>query len=304
MAIPDFQSIFLPLLKACSDGQEHTKQELLPLLAKQFGLTDAELSIKLASGKQGMFDNRVGWAKSYLKQAGLIENLRRGVFRITARGVQVLNENPQPLNIRYLKRFPEFVVFNAGKPKDESRFVEPVLVNQETPDELIAGGYKQLREALAIELLDRIKSVNPSRFEELVVELLVKMGYGGTQEDAGRVVGKTGDGGIDGIINEDRLGLDVIYIQAKRWEADVGRPEIQKFVGALAGNKANKGVFITSSGFTKGATEYASHVNHRVVLIDGAMLAELMMDYDLGVSVKDVYTVKRLDTDYFEEDQF
>ncbi len=302
MAIPDFQGVFLPLLKACADGQEHTKQELLPFLARQFGLTDEELAIKLPSGKQGMFDNRVGWAKSYLKQAGLLDIVRRGVFRITARGLQVLNENPQPLNVRYLKRFPEFVVFNAGKSKDESKLIESAPVNPETPDELIAGGYKQLREALAIELLDRIKSVSPSRFEELVVELLLKMGYGGTQEDAGRVIGKSGDGGIDGIINEDRLGLDVVYIQAKRWEADVGRPEIQKFVGALAGNKASKGVFITSSGFTKEARGYASQVNHRVILIDGPMLAELMMDYDLGVSTKDVYTVKRLDSDYFEED--
>lgn len=301
MAIPDFQSVFLPLLKACADGQEHTKQELLPLLAKQFELTEAELSIKIASGGAGMFDNRVGWATSHLKQAGLLENLRRGVYRITARGLQVLNENPQPLNVRYLKRFPEFLA-SRGTPRDESQLVELAAVNPETPDELIADGYKQIREALAIELLDRIKSVNPTRFEELVVELLLKMGYGGTQEDAGRVVGKSGDGGIDGIINEDRLGLDVIYIQAKRWEADVGRPEIQKFVGALAGNKASKGVFITSSGFSKGATDYAAQVNHRVVLIDGPMLAELMMDHDLGVSTKDVYTVKRLDTDYFEED--
>ena len=301
MAIPDFQSVFMPLLKACADGQEHSKQELLPLLANQFGLTEAELSIKIASGGAGMFDNRVGWATSHLKQAGLLENLRRGVYRITTRGMQVLNENPQPLNIRYLKRFPEFLA-SRGTPRDGSQLVELATVNPETPDELIAGGYKQLREALAIELLDRIKGVRPSRFEELVVELLLKMGYGGTQEDAGRVVGKSGDGGIDGIINEDRLGLDVIYIQAKRWEADVGRPEIQKFVGALAGNKASKGVFITSSGFSKGATDYASQVNHRVVLIDGPMLAELMMDYDLGVSTKDVYTVKRLDTDYFEED--
>ncbi|MDO9189823.1 MAG: restriction endonuclease, partial [Sulfurimicrobium sp.] len=294
MAIPDFQSTFLPLLKACADGQEHTKQELIPLLAKQFGLTDAELEIKLPSGKQGMFDNRVGWAKSYLKQAGLLENPRRGVFKITVRGIQVLNEHPQSLNVKYLKRFPEFVAFNSGKPKDESKLVESALANSETPDELIAGGYKQLREALVVELLERIKTVSPSRFEELVVELLLKMGYGGTQEDAGQVVGKSGDGGIDGIINEDRLGLDVIYIQAKRWEADVGRPEIQKFVGALAGNKANKGVFITSSGFTKEAKGYASQVNHRVILIDGPMLAELMMDYDLGVSTKEVYTVKRL----------
>lgn len=302
MAIPDFQSIFLPLLKACADGKEHTKQELIPLLAKQFGLTDPELEIKLASGKQGMFDNRVGWAISYLKQAGILENPRRGVSKITARGMQVLSENPQPFNAKYLKRFPEFVVFHTGKPKDGSALVELASANSETPDELIAAGYKQLREALAVELLYRIKTVSPSRFEELVVELLLKMGYGGTQEDAGQVVGKSGDGGIDGIINEDRLGLDVIYIQAKRWEADVGRPEIQKFVGALAGNKANKGVFITSSGFTKEAKGYASQVNHRVILIDGPMLAELMMDYDLGVSAKEVYTVKRLDSDYFEED--
>lgn len=302
MAIPDFQSIFLPLLKACADGKEHTKQELLPLLAKQFGLTDSELEIKLPSGKQGIFVNRVAWAKSYLKQAGILENPRRGVSKITARGMQVLSENPQPFNVKYLKRFQEFVVFHTGKPKDGSTLVELASANSETPDELIAAGYKQLREALAVELLERIKTVSPSRFEELVVELLLKMGYGGTQEDAGQVVGKSGDGGIDGIINEDRLGLDVIYIQAKRWEADVGRPEIQKFVGALAGNKANKGVFITSSGFTKEAKGYASQVNHRVILIDGPMLAELMMDYDLGVSTKEIYTVKRLDSDYFEED--
>ena len=191
MAIPDFQSVFLPLLKACSDGQEHTKQELLPLLAKQFGLTEAELSIKLASGGARMFDNRVGWATSYLKQAGLIENLRRGVYRITARGLQVLDENPQPLNIRYLKRATEFLA-SRGKPKDESKFVESTSVNPETPDELIAGGYKQLREALAIELLDRIKSVNPSRFEELVVELLLKMGYGGTRKTRGAWSEKVG----------------------------------------------------------------------------------------------------------------
>lgn len=302
MAIPDFQSIFLPLLEACEDGREHTKQELLPALARLFGLGDEDMAVKLPSGKQGMFDNRVGWAKSYLKQAGLLENLRRGVFRITPRGRQVLADRPQRLDVRYLKRFPEFVVFNAGKPRDGEQLPETSLVESETPDELIAGGYRQLREALAIDVLDRVKRISPSRFEALVVDLLLRMGYGGTQEDAGRVVGKSGDGGIDGIINEDRLGLDMIYLQAKRWESDVGRPEIQKFVGALAGNKASKGVFITSSGFSKGAVEYAAQVNQRVVLIDGVMLAELMIDHDLGVSTKEVYTVKRLDSDYFEED--
>jgi len=301
MAIPDFQSFLLPVLKIAGDGQEHTKQALLPQLATDWGLSADDLAIKLPSGKQGMFDNRVGWAKSFLKQAGLLEYPRRGVFRITARGQQVLAENPSALNVKYLKRFPEFVAFQSGRQKDKA-VSEAVGETSETPDELMAVGHTQLREALAAELLERIKTLSPARFEALVVELLVKMGYGGTQEDAGQVVGKSGDGGIDGIINEDRLGLDVIYIQAKRWEADVGRPEIQKFVGALAGNKASKGVFITSSGFTKEARAYAAQVNHKVVLIDGPMLAELMMDYDLGVSTKEVYTVKRLDSDYFEED--
>ncbi len=301
MAVPDYQSIFLPLLKACADGKEHSKKELLPVLAGQFELTESEIAIKIRSGA-GMFENRLGWARTYLKQAGLLEAPSRGTFKITARGKQVLAEKLPALNNKYLIRFPEFVAFQKGNQKDENKLVNSVTVSSETPDELLAGGYKQLREALASELLDRIKTISPGRVEEVVVELLLKMGYGGTQEDAGKVVGKSGDGGIDGIINEDRLGLDVIYIQAKRWESDVGRPEIQKFVGALAGNKASKGVFITSSGFSKAATDYASQVNHRVVLIDGAMLAGLMIDFDLGVSVKEIYTVKRLDTDYFEED--
>jgi restriction system protein len=302
MAIPDFQSIFLPLLKACADGQEHTKRELLPLLAQQFGLTDAEIETLVPSGQQRIFDNRVAWAQSYLKQAELIEFVARGVYKITADGVRVLKENPSRLDIRFLKDKTAFLA-NRKPLGGRSAEVDSVTLGvEETPDEMIANGYRQLRETLAVDLLDKIKKVSPARFEALVVDLLVKMGYGGTQENAGRVVGKSGDGGIDGIINEDRLGLDVIYIQAKRWEADVGRPEIQKFVGALAGNKATKGVFITSSGFSKGASEYAAQVNHRVVLIDGVLLAELMMDYDLGVSVKEVYTVKRIDTDYFEED--
>lgn len=250
-----------------------------------------------------MFDNRVGWAKSYLKQAGLLEIVGRGYFKITRRGLEVLKERPQQLNTKYLMRFPEFAEFHVYKKKSVD--VDDNLeqqTNEATPDELLSAGYKQLRETLAAELIEKIKQISPSRFEHLVLDLLLKMGYGGTQEDAGQVVGKSGDGGIDGIINEDRLGLDVIYVQAKRWEADVGRPEIQKFVGALAGNKANKGVFITSSGFTKEARNYANQVNQKVVLIDGVMLAELMMDYDLGVSTKDVFTVKRLDSDYFEED--
>ena len=301
--IPDFQSIFWPLLEVCADGQTHSKKDVVPTLAKHFGLSEDDLAVLLPSGKQSMFDNRVGWAKSYLKQAGLLEIVGRGFFKISERGSKVLREKPEKLNTKYLMRFPEFAEFHVYKKKisdTEASFEQQT--NEATPDELLSVGYKQLRESLATELLAKIKQITPSRFEHLVLDLLLKMGYGGTQEDAGTVVGKSGDGGIDGIINEDRLGLDVIYIQAKRWEADVGRPEIQKFVGALAGNKASKGVFITSSGFTKEARNYANQVNHKVVLIDGVMLAELMMDYDLGVSTKDVYTVKRLDSDYFEED--
>jgi restriction system protein len=303
MAVPDYQSLMLPLLRYCRDGVDHSLAEVVNALAKELVLSESDVSETLPNSGQSKLVNRVGWAKSYLKQAGLLEIPKRGLFRITDRGQQTLTAGVASLDVKYLEQFPEFKSFRTrSRQRETTDILAKELVLEATPDELMAGGYKQLREALAIELLERIKSVSPSRFEELVVELLLKMGYGGTQEDAGRVVGKSGDGGIDGIINEDRLGLDVIYIQAKRWEADVGRPEIQKFVGALAGNKANKGVFITSSGFSKGATEYAAQVNHRVVLIDGPMLAELMMDHDLGVSTKDVYTVKRLDTDYFEED--
>jgi len=303
MPIPDFQSVFLPLLRYCADGNVHSKIDAVPALAAEFQLTDAELDIKLPSGKQGLFDNRVGWAKSYLKQGGLLEIVSRGLFKITQRGMGVLNESPTALNVKYLKRFPEFAAFHQGtKPDKADGIVVITQPNSATPDELVSAGYKQLRESLATELQERVKTISPSRFEGLVVELLVKMGYGGTQEDAGRVVGKSGDGGIDGIINEDRLGLDVIYIQAKRWEGDVGRPEVQKFVGALAGHKAKKGVFLTTSSYTKEARVYASQVDSKIVLINGAMLAELMIDFNLGVSTKEVYEVKRLDTDYFEEE--
>lgn len=303
MPIPDFQSIFLPLLRYCEDGMVHSKIDAVPALAAEFQLADAELDIKLPSGKQRLFDNRVGWAKSYLKQAGLLESVSRGVFKITQRGLSVLKENPALLNVKYLKRFPEFVTFHQGTKTDKADGIaEMSQPNGATPDELVSAGYRQLRESLVTELLDRVKTIGPSRFEGLVVELLVKMGYGGTQEDAGRVVGKSGDGGIDGIINEDRLGLDVIYIQAKRWEGDVGRPEVQKFVGALAGHKAKKGVFLTTSSYTKEARVYASQVDSKIVLINGTMLAELMIDFNLGVSTKEVYEVKRLDTDYFEEE--
>lgn len=302
MPVPDFQSLMLPLLTRCADGQEHSKRDIVPALAAEFGLIQADLEELLPTGRQGKFDNRVGWAKSYLKQAGLLETTGRGLFRITDRGRQVLKEAPQRVDMKYLERFPEYQAFKA-RTRERAQAVESAAENAgTTPEEMLESGYQQLRSTLATDILQLVQSLSPAFFERLVMQLLLGMGYGGTREDAGQVVGKSGDGGIDGIINEDRLGLDVIYIQAKRWEGDVGRPEIQKFVGALAGNKASKGVFITTSGFTKEARAYAGQVNSKVVLIDGTMLAELMIDYNIGVSTRETFEIKRVDSDYFAED--
>lgn len=302
MPIPDFQTLMLPLLRYCADGAEHSKRDAVPALATQFGLNEADLSELLPTGRQGKFDNRVAWAKSYLKQAGLLEITGRGLFKISRRGLEVLNDAPVRIDMKYLERFPEYQEFKGrSRVRADSQALE-ASASPTTPEELLESGYLQLRDALVIEIQQVVKTNSPAFFERVVVQLLLKMGYGGTREDAGQVVGKSGDGGIDGIINEDRLGLDVIYIQAKRWEADVGRPEIQKFVGALAGNKANKGVFITTSGFTKEARAYAAQVNSKLVLIDGSMLAELMIDYNVGVSTREIYEIKRVDSDFFAED--
>lgn len=294
----------LPLLRHCQDGLDHSKQDAVPALARQFGLTNEELSELLPTGRQSRFDNRVGWAKSYLKQAGLLEITGRGVFRITPRGLEVLKGNPARISMRFLEQFPEYVAFREKNKQEDEKGETAALdrPTQATPEELIEAGYRQLRDTLAADLLQQIKAASPVFFEQLVVELLLKMGYGGTRQDAGQVVGKSGDGGIDGIINEDRLGLDVVYIQAKRWEGDVGRPEIQKFVGALAGHKAKKGVFITTSGYTKEARGYAAQVDSKIVLVDGPMLADLMIDFNLGVSAVNTYEIKRVDSDYFAED--
>jgi restriction system protein len=302
MAIPDFQTLMLPLLRYCEDGKDHTKRDALPALAMEFSLTEAELFELLPTGRQGKFDNRVGWAKSYLKQAGLLEITGRGVFRITERGLQVLASKPLRIDMKFLEKYPEYLTFrNAGKNKKDKQETEEIVF-ESTPEELLESGYRQLRSALAGELLQQVKAASPAFFERMVVELLLRMGYGGTREDAGQVVGKSGDGGIDGIIKEDRLGLDVIYIQAKRWEGDVGSSEIRNFIGALSVHKASKGVFITTSSFNKNARETAAKVNSKIVLIDGPMLAELMMDFGLGVSMVNTYEIKRIDSDYFEED--
>ncbi|WP_309681901.1 restriction endonuclease [Polaromonas sp.] len=306
MAIPDYQSCMLPFLRFLGDGGDHTLREVEEALGEHFHLTPAERAELLPSGQQGIFRNRVGWARTYLKKAGLVEAPKRGVFKISERGLKTLASNPIKIDGKYLEQFPEFLEFrDLSKAPNEMVAVTAAAVAAEaattTPEEAIELAYQGLREQLAQELLSKILSCSPTFFEQLVVELLVKMGYGGSRRDAGERIGQTGDGGIDGIIKEDRLGLDAIFIQAKRWQGSVGRPEIQKFVGALQGQRARKGVFITTSTYTADAVDYASRIDTKVVLIDGKHLSALMIDFDVGVSASASYVVKRVDSDYFEE---
>ncbi len=299
MAIPDYQTIMKPFLQYHVDGQEHSFRETVEKLADTFGLTTQEKKELLPSGQQSIFDNRVGWARTYLKKAILIESPRRGYNRITPRGLDTLKQNATKIDTKYLCQFEEFNSFRNLKNKKTE---EPEnIVTNKTPQELLESAYQKIREDLADNLLERIKTCSPSFFERLVVEVIVKMGYGGTRQDAGNAIGRAGDEGIDGIIKEDRLGLDTIYIQAKRWQNIIGRPEIQKFVGALTGQRAKKGLFITTSDFTSEANEYASKIEIKIVLIDGETLADLMIEHNVGVSAIDTYELKKIDSDYFEE---
>ena len=304
MAIPDFQSLMLPLLKVVADGREYRLRDVVELLAEEFRLTNEERQQLLPSGRYPTFDNRIAWAKTYLKKAGLIDQPRRAFFQITERGREVLKTSPRLINMKFLEQFPEYVAFkeNSEQAEAQQQITSPISVQNETPEELIEGGARTIRKELAEEILQRIKGCPPAFFERLVVELLVKMGYGGTRQDAGRAIGRSGDEGIDGVIHEDRLGLDVIYLQAKRWEGVVGRPEIQKFVGALQGQRAKKGVFITTSDFTKEAVEYVRNIDNKVVLINGSLLANLMIDHNVGVSLAATYEIKKIDSDYFLEE--
>jgi restriction system protein len=300
MPIPDYQSLMLPLLKYLGDGKEHQLQETIEAMAQYSGLTQDERKEVLPSGRQPIIDNRVGWARTYMKKAGLIEYTKRGHFRITERGKEVLAEEPEQINVRYLKKFPEFIEFQALKKEEAEEETEEK--EKLTPEELIESAYQKLRQNLAAELIQQVKNCSPSFFEKLVIDLLISMGYGGTRKDAGEAIGRSGDEGIDGIIKEDRLGLDIVYIQAKRWENPVSRPEIQKFAGALLGRKAKKGIFITTSSFTIDAREYAEKIESKIVLIDGDTLAQLMIDHNIGVSAVASYTLKKMDNDYFLED--
>jgi restriction system protein len=312
MPIPDYQTLMLPFLRIAGDGQEHRFRDAVESLAREFTLTDEERNVMLPSGTAPLFDNRVGWARTYLKQAALIESRKRGVFHISERGRELLAKNPPRIDNSTLEQYQEYLDFKLrrGETSDTSKPVNqneqaPLVSTTEnptdsTPEELFSQAYQRLRNNLELELLEQVKGSTPAFFERLVIDLLVSMGYGGSLHDAGRAIGKSGDGGIDGIIKEDKLGLDVIYIQAKRWEGTVGRPEIQKFAGALQGQRANKGVFITTSNFSREAEEYANIITSKIILINGEQLATLMVDYNVGVSPISAFEIKRIDSDYFE----
>lgn len=314
MPIPDYETAMLPLLRLAADKKEHRFRDAVEQLAAYFELSDIERAEMLPSGTAPLFDNRVGWARTYLKQAGLLESPKRGFLKITDRGRTVLASEPYRVDVSLLDQFEEFRDFRTRRregtgsgtttPPADVAVVKNSsaqdLPSDQTPEDILASAYRRLRKDLEIELLEQVKSASPAFFERLVIDLLVSMGYGGSRQDAGRAIGKSGDGGIDGIIKEDKLGLDVLYVQAKRWEGTVGRPEIQKFAGALQGQRASKGVFITTSTYSKDAIEYVDVINSKIILIDGERLAGLMVDHNVGVSTIGRYELKRLDNDYFE----
>ena len=304
MAIPDYQTLMLPLLRLAADQQEHKFRDAVEMLAQEFSLSDQERSELLPSGSQPVFHNRVGWARTYLKQAGLLESPRRGFFKIAQPGINLLQSNPSEVDNSTLETYPAFIEFKGRR--RESADDQPAASGSEpfssqTPEDALASAYRKLRADIESELLDTVKQASSSFFERVVIDLLVQMGYGGNRQDAASAVGKSGDEGIDGIINEDRLGLDVIYIQAKRWEGTVGRPEIQKFAGALQGQRAKKGIFITTSSFSSEATDYSRAIDSRIILIDGVRLVKLMVDHNVGVSSAGLYEIKKIDSDYFDE---
>jgi restriction system protein len=300
MAIPDFQSWFMPLLQRLADGQEHSMSDLYEQLADDRGLSADDRAELLKSGTQFVYQNRIGWARTYLKKAGLVEAPGRGLVKLTPRGQEILNSPPPKLNVKFLRQYPEFVEFHTYHPPAAPENETPAeSADEETPQDALERAQAELRHQLAEDLLERVMKSPPSFFERLVVDLLLRMGYGGSREDAGRTIGKAGDGGLDGVINEDRLGLDVIYIQAKRWEKPVGRPLVQAFAGSLEGARAKKGVMMTTSSYSSDAQAYVHQIEKRIVLIDGATLADLMIEHNVGVSIEATYDVKKIDTDYF-----
>ncbi|HEY0712206.1 MAG TPA: restriction endonuclease [Polyangia bacterium] len=310
MPVPDYQSLMLPLLEGLKDGKEHPVAELREEIAARLGLTEADREVMLPSGKQAVYDNRFGWAKTYLGKAGLVHSVRRGVYQLTERGLAVMAKRPPRVDVAFLGQFPEFEEFRRRpeEPADAAlsnlAAPDPAVLpeNSPTPQESLDAAYARIRQELRSEVMAAVRAASFRFFERLVVELLVKMGYGGSLKDAGRAIGRSGDDGLDGVIKEDHLGLDAIYVQAKRWQNTVGRPDVQAFAGSLEGVRGRKGVFITTSTFSAEAREYVSRIEKKIVLVDGVELANLMIDFDIGVNRVSTYEVKRVDTDYFSEE--
>ena len=310
MSLPDYQTLMRPLLACLQDGEAKSLTVLIAELSAEFNLTEAERNERIPSGGSTYIYNRVAWARTYLKQAGLLTIPYRGSTLISDAGLKALADCPQRIDNRYLKQFESFQDFQRIKPKstdtsiesngDESEVIDDSLAD---PQERLEQAHLQIQNSLAADLLQLIKEQTPQFFERLVVELMQSMGYGGWSKDSGQATQYTADGGIDGIINEDPLGLETIYLQAKRYSDNaIGRPDIQAFVGALEMNRARKGVFITTSRFSRDAVEYVSMIEKKVVLIDGKQLAILMIEHDLGVFTKASYQIKAIDSDYFSED--
>lgn len=302
MAVPGFQEFMLPLLDLTFDGREHSYPATIDALATRLHLTEADRAELLPSGRRARLDDRITWAVVYLRQAGLLESRQRGVFQITDRGRQVLRARPARIDISFLNQYPEFVEFRRGPSghRVDNR-TEHVEETGQTPAEVLEASYLTLRQELALDLLQRVKAAPARFFEQLLVDLLVAMGYGGSRSDAGQAIGQSGDEGIDGIIKEDKLGLDVVYVQAKRWDSTVGRPLVQAFAGSLEGQRARKGVLLTTSQFSQDAREYVSRIEKKIVLIDGEQLAQFMIDFGVGVAEVASYVVKKVDLDYFGE---
>ena len=302
MSIPNFEELMLPLLEVCGDGSEHTFGEAVETLAHRFNLSSAETAELLPSGRYPRFRHRIGWARTDMVKAGLLESTGKGRIRITERGGYVLAKKPPGLDRKYLRTFPEYLAWEKSSTGREPPGPNPPDDGQ-TPEEVIAYLYESLRAALATDLLEAVKKCPPDFFERLVVHLLVEMGYGASRRDAGQAVGQTGDGGIDGVIKQDRLGLDEVYIQAKRWQNTVGRPTVHAFVGALEGRGASRGVLLTTASFSHEAREYVKNIQKRVVLVDGKELAQLMIEHGVGVLDADTYTMKKMDPGYFADDE-
>ncbi|GMO61665.1 MAG: restriction endonuclease [Treponemataceae bacterium] len=300
MAIPGFEYFMLPILQNVKDGNEYYFRDVMEKIINETNLTEEERTKLLPSGSTLVVNSRVGWARTYLTKAGLIEKTKRGYFTISEVGLELLKKEPKNINLKLLEQYDCFKLWRTKSTTEEEKEIS--IVKDITPDELIENEIQIIKSQLEEDLLEQLKNISPGKFENIVVDLLVKMGYGGSKKEAAQVVGKSGDGGIDGIIKEDKLGLDAVYIQAKRWDSQVGRPEIQKFAGALLGQKAKKGVFITTGAFSNDALKYVENLDTKIVLIDGQYLTELMVEYDLGVNEFKIYKIKKIDSDYFIEE--